>query len=176
MKVRIPYPILFLDLSEINYSSYRGGILEARRVFKRWRRSLYEDVLCPILKSIMTEAFVKGLIPAVQDLTPELLKPRIDFPAWGYIDQEKEAKAESLMVEKGLSSHPRIAAEHGENWEEILEEEVIYKLKKQELMKANGLKEEKPPAQAPPPSNSNESETENNDSKEDKREKELQSK
>lgn len=169
MKVRIPYPVLFLDLSEINYSSYRGGILEARRVFSRWRRSLQEDVISPILESIVTEAFLKGMIPGAIDLTPDVLFPRVDFPAWGYIDQEKEAKAESLMIEKGLSSHPRIAAEHGENWEEILQEEIDYKLKKKEKMKEAGLKEEKPPANNTPTN------TNNNDSKskEDKREEDL---
>jgi lambda family phage portal protein len=133
MKVRIPYPVLFLDLSQVNYSSYRGGILEARKMLKGYRKMLSSKLVIPYLSAVIREAWLKGLIPAAKELTPDMLVPRIDWPSWGMIDPVKETNAAIKGIAAGLTSPQRDAAERGEDAFEILEENAQYYEKKKEV-------------------------------------------
>lgn len=141
MKVRIPYPILFLDLSEINYSSYRGGILEARKMFKGYREWLKRNLIWPYLSTRITEAWLKGKIPAVKDLNDTVLFPRVDWPSWGYVDPTKETQSSVLSIKNGLSSQQKEAAERGDDAYEILRDKAHYYAEKKRIYAAAGVME-----------------------------------
>lgn len=141
MKVRIPYPILFLDLSEINYSSYRGGILEARKMFKGYRLWLTRNFVWPYISTRIREAWLKGMLPAVKDLTDAVLYPRVDWPAWGYVDPTKETSSSADSIRFGLSSQQKEAAERGDDAFEILEEKARYYEEKKRIYALHGVTE-----------------------------------
>jgi len=141
MKVRIPYPVLFLDLSEINYSSYRGGILEARKMLKGWRSHLENDFVMRYLATRIKEAWLKGLIPAAKELTPQILNVRVDWPAWGYIDAVKETNAALKGIAGDLSSPQREAAERNEDAFQIIEEKAKFYAEKKKIYSKHGVSE-----------------------------------
>lgn len=141
MKVRIPYPVLFLDLSAVNYSSYRGGVIETRKMLKGYRKSLSNKLVIPYISARIQEAWLKGLLPAVKELTPDVLKPRVDWPSWGMIDPVKETNAAIKGIAAGLTSPQRDAAERGEDAVEILRENAEYYALKKQIYTEHGVTE-----------------------------------
>jgi len=141
MKVRIPYPILFMDLKGTSFSSYRAGILEARKMLAGWRKQLTEKVVDPILGTIMQEALVRDLlfVPSEQQMA-RLIAPKVGWPAWGYVDPTKEVQAELSAISGGLTSPQRVVREHGMDSFEILEEHALYEVEKKRLEDEYGVK------------------------------------
>lgn len=141
MKTRIPYGILFLDLADINFSSARTGILEARRMLQGWRFALATKVVRPILSTVITEAFLRGQLPYVKDLNQIVLKPNIGWPAWGFIDPTKEVESTTLAIDNLLTSPQRALAELGNpDWKDIYTECAEAAEFKQFLEKKHGVK------------------------------------
>lgn len=162
MKVRIPYPVLFLDLSAVNYSSYRGGVIEARKMLKGYRKSLSSNLVLPYISARIQEAWLKGKLPAVKELTADVLKPRVDWPSWGMIDPVKETNAAIKGIAAGLTSPQRDAAERGEDAVEILRENAEYYALKKQIYQEHGVSEfmgtgTKEGEKTPAPSSSSES-------------------
>ena len=130
-----------MDLSEINYSSYRGGILEARKMIKNWRSHLKNDLVLRYLSARILEAWLKGKIPAAKELTSKILFPRVDWPAWGYIDAVKETNAALKGIAGDLSSPQREAAERNEDAFQILEEKAKFYAEKKRIYEKHGVSE-----------------------------------
>jgi len=122
MYLRIPYALLFLDMTEVNYSSWRGGVLEAKKVIIRWRREL-DRVIEWVVKTIVYEASLRGEFEGDFDA-----KVVIRWPSLGILDPEKEARANKIKLANGTTSKQRIADEEGASYEELqteLEEEAL---------------------------------------------------
>ena len=148
MKVRIPYPVLFLDLEKTSFSSYGGEILEARKMLSRWRKVLDQLFIKPVLKTVIQEAILLDMIK-VPDDDKRILKPRVAWPAWGYVDPTKEVKAESEAVNNKFTSIQRVCQEHGLDWVEVIEEQAQFKKKQKELEEKHGISLEPPKAAGP---------------------------
>lgn len=125
MKMRIPYPILFLDIAEVNYSSYRGGIIECRKWFSRWRKWMTDKFLHPVLSTVIKEAWLKGMIDG-KTLTNEMLYPKITWPEWGTINPEQEMAAVRAALSLNLTSPQRAGSEYGVDAMEILDERIAF--------------------------------------------------
>ena len=138
MKLRIPYAILFQDLAEINFSSYRGGIMEAQKMFKAHRAGLERVFIRPIINSVIEEAFLMGKIPA-SFMSPDLFKYTINWPAWGSIDPQKEIESNKTAMFSSQTSLVRVTAENGANWEDVLVEKARVKQRAKELEAEYGV-------------------------------------
>lgn len=129
MTMRIPYAMLFLDLSETTYSSWKGGSFEVERNVNRWRYEL-NKTLTWILKTKIVEAKAKKLIkPSLKGM---LLTMR--FPKFKVVDEEKTARANRLDLENNIVSKRRIADEGGHDFEELqreLDEEMEIETKRE---------------------------------------------
>ena len=141
MYTRLPYEILFLDLSEANYSSWKGATIETKKMFMRWRREL-NLVIEWYLKTVLTEASLRGLIRGDLDI----LKIRVRWPASGFIDPEKENRSNRLRLQNKTASVKMLCEEEGNDYLEIqqeLEEEAIVavELEAKVLLKQKELEE-----------------------------------
>jgi len=134
MKTRIPYGILFLDLSATNFSSARTGILEARRMLAGWRMAIQYKVLKPILETVLLEASLRGLIPAL-----DVNKPLVGWPAWGFIDPAQEITATVNAINNKLTSPQRAISEQGADWREVYEEIALAKVYANQLAEKYGV-------------------------------------
>jgi capsid protein len=129
MSIRIPYAMMFLDLSEVNYSSWKGGSIEVKRNINRWRESL-NSTLTWILKTYILEGAAKGFIKGKL----ANIKLSIRFPKFEVIDEEKTARANRLDLENKITSKRRIADEGGKDFEELqreLDEEMEIETKRE---------------------------------------------
>lgn len=123
MYLRIPYPVLFLDLSEVNYSSFRGGANEMKKTINRWRKDL-DNIIDWIINTVLLEASLRGTLRG--NINTISLKKR--WPVHGILDSEKEARSNKIELQNGTTSPQRICDEEGTVYEEIqkeLEEDQI---------------------------------------------------
>lgn len=117
MTMRIPYAMLFLDLSETTYSSWKGGSFEVERNVNRWREELNKTIVW-ILKTKLVEAKSKKLI----NVSLKGLTLSLRFPKFKVVDEEKTARANRLDLENKITSKRRISDETGHDFEELQRE------------------------------------------------------
>jgi capsid protein len=114
MYVRIPYPILFLDLGETNYSSWRGGVNELKKMIIRWRREL-TSIITWIVNTIVLEGMANGEIRG----NFNTLSVKVRWPSIGILDPEKEARANKYRLDNGTASKQMVCDEEGISYEEV---------------------------------------------------------
>ena len=141
------------DMTEVNYSSARIAELSEREMWmtlQDWLitsfvQPLYEDWLAlNLLSGNITFPLSGKAIPA--DRFDKFRRAsRFQGRRWAWVDPAKEADANAKLLETGLTSRTRLAAEQGEEFEDILDELAQEKV----LMQAAGVTTA--PAAPPPP-------------------------
>ena len=125
----IPYEVASRDFSGTTYSQARSALLEARRMFSRRQIWLRNSFLQPVFEMVLEEAWLKGLIeiPDFYDRFDLWTSARWITPGWGWVDPVKEAQAEKLKLEMGVTTRSKIVASNdGGDWSDVarqLEEE-----------------------------------------------------
>jgi lambda family phage portal protein len=127
MAHRVPYEILFLDLKEANYSAWKGGILETKKMVKRWR-DLITSVVEWVVGTAVAEAMVYGLVREAGDY-----KAIIRWPSYGLLDPEKESRANKTKLLNKTTSPQQICAEEGSDYDEVQAELEEHELSQIEL-------------------------------------------
>ncbi len=136
------YPSFSGNLEGVNYSSYRGGLLDAWRTITGERFEFESDTLVPILTGLIMESFERGILiepegfPSFEDNVQAYMAGSFIGPGRGTVDPVKEAQGALIDVEAGFKSRSAIAAERGENFEETLDQIAIDK----KLAEDRGLK------------------------------------
>jgi lambda family phage portal protein len=106
--MRVPYERLTTDLGQVNYSSYRAGDLEFRRLVM----TLQRQVVIPLVCQQVWGWFIEAL--GVLDPTiPAKVPVKWHCPRFEELDREKELKADALAVANGFASPSQVVAEHG---------------------------------------------------------------
>ncbi|MDD2365164.1 MAG: phage portal protein [Desulfuromonadaceae bacterium] len=127
------YSDLSNDLESVNFSSIRQGTLNARDSYRALQQ-LMIDILCiPIYELWLGQSLDFGLLVIISNKRG----PNVTLPAgnydkyntplfvgrgWDWVDPLKDQKANSEALLNNLTTRTRIAAECGEDFEEILAE------------------------------------------------------
>lgn len=112
----VPYELLTGDLSQVNYSSIRAGLLEFRRRIERLRwQTLTPLLLSPIWVEFVQACFLAGLVD----------RPEADviwtFPKFEAVDPQKDAEADLTEIRAGLVTWDEAVAKRGYDPREQLE-------------------------------------------------------
>lgn len=114
---RIPYELLTGDLSQVNYSSIRAGIVEFRRIVEAIQWQIVIPIFCQPIWDWFTEAaYAAGLVP--QPRIPVKWSP----PRFEYLNPLDDARADLMMLRMGATSLPRVVGRQGEDLDDILAE------------------------------------------------------
>ena len=114
----ITYEQLTGDLSGVNYSSIRAGLLEFRRRCTALQHSLIVYQFCrPIWNKFIELAVLSGAIDVPNDPTFPLVKWIPQGFSW--VDPIKEQKAQMAAVRCGFKSRAEVVSELGYDVEEI---------------------------------------------------------
>jgi lambda family phage portal protein len=114
---RLPYELLTGDLSQVNYSSIRAGIVEFRRLVSAVQWQIVIPIFCqPLWDWFIAAAYAAGLIP-VATAGVEWEPPKFE-----YLNPLDDARADLMMVRMGATSLRRVVARQGENLDDILAE------------------------------------------------------
>lgn len=112
----VTYHQISSDLSEANYSSLRGGLVEFRRQIEQLQHLVIIPQLCdPIWRRFVLLAVTSGAIDAPDfGRSPELYFGA-DWlpPAWDWVDPAKDIAAEVEAINAGLKARSQSVAEQG---------------------------------------------------------------
>lgn len=120
--VGVTYEQLTGDLTGVNYSSIRAGMLEFRRRMEQWQRMVIIHMFCkPIWKRWMDQAVLSGALSS-----PGYAKRRREYQGvkwipqgWQWVDPQKEFLAVIMAIRSGLVSRDEAVASYGYDVEEI---------------------------------------------------------
>ena len=107
---RMTYELISGDLSQVNFSSIRAGLLEFRRVIRMMQRHLIIPLWCrPVWRWFIEAAIASGALPDREGGWPAKWIP----PAFESIDRVKDAEADILEIRGGLTSQQDAIARRG---------------------------------------------------------------
>lgn len=114
---RVPYELLSGDLSQVNYSSIRAGLLEFRRMIDAVQWQVIIPMFCaPVWRWFTEAAWAAGRIPS-PSIRVEWSPPRFDA-----VDPLKDATADLLSIRAGTTTLAEVIARHGRNPDDVLSE------------------------------------------------------
>jgi lambda family phage portal protein len=106
----VPYELMTGDLSQVNYSSYRAGLVDFRRRVEQDQFQLHVPVFCEAVRR-------RFLAEMALQLGSTGVGTRTDFrwtpPRFELIDPQKEIEAELAACQAGFDTWPEIVRRHG---------------------------------------------------------------
>ena len=113
--LRITYERLTTDLSTVNYSSYRAGDLEFRRLISMIQR---QDVI-PLLCRPVWRWFIQMASIADPTIPPDV-PVRWHCPRFEELDPQKEINAAATAVLNGFTSPSQVVGANGDDFGEVM--------------------------------------------------------
>lgn len=111
----LTYEQLTGDLTKVNFSSIRAGLIEFRRMMEaRLQRLMVFQFCRPMWVRVLQVAMLSGKISVPEEDMRRALRPDwIGTPGFEYVDPEKEVKADVRAVRSGFKSRSQIVAKGG---------------------------------------------------------------
>lgn len=144
----IPYERVSSDFGQVNFSTYRAGDIEYRRLIRRLQR----QVIIPLFCQRVWDWFIDAL--AVMDPRIPAKVPATWYaPRFEALDPLKDVEANAAAVEAGFRTRKDVVGEEsGADWRDVLtqlaEEEKFAKGLGLQLGASAGAAKAKPPATA----------------------------
>ena len=113
-----PLELFLLDFSKSNYSSSKAVLEVTHRSFRGWQRSLCNQFCMPWYRWQIDRGIASRALPPI----PNAHKAQCVWPAWAYIDPEKEAKANRITLEDRIESPQQIIRERGRDPDDVVRE------------------------------------------------------
>lgn len=126
------------DLEGVNFSSLRSGLLEERDSWKVVQTWFIETFIDGFTLDWADMAILSRQLPLSYFDLQRIINedtPKWQGRRWEWVDPEKDINARITELKAGLTTRTRIAAEKGEDFEEILEELA----EEQKMIDAAGL-------------------------------------
>lgn len=109
----ITYEQLTGDLTGVNYSSIRAGLLEFRRRCEQFQHQVIVFQMCrPIWRTWIDAAILSGALPKRGDLDSYYDVKWIP-PGFAWVDPLKDIKAQIMAVRAGFKSRAEVVSEQG---------------------------------------------------------------
>ena len=122
----LSYEAISRDMSQVNYSSARQGLLEDQKTYKEIQDFLIDHFLSEVYEEFLNAAILNKNI-SIKDFYKnkrKYLKHNWIPAGWGWIDPLKEVKANQSAIESNIDTLARVCAERGEDWREVIEQRV----------------------------------------------------
>ena len=118
----ITYEMLTGDLTQVNYSSIRAGLLEFRRRCEVLQHGVIVHQLCrPIWRAWMDQAVLEGAIdlPGYRKDKRQYQSAKWIPQGWSWVDPQKEFNAMKLAIRAGLMSRSEAISGNGYDAEDV---------------------------------------------------------
>ncbi len=151
--IGLSYESVSRDMSQVNYSSARQGLLEDQKTYRPMQKYLVEHLLDVIYPEWMDWAVLTGQIKI-----PNYFRDREGYQkhvwissGWDWIDPVKETNANKTALQTNQKTLQEICAEKGKDWREVVRQRGIEEKMLKTLNLADGLSEgATPPAAGEP--------------------------
>lgn len=120
----LSYESISRDMSQVNYSSARQGLLEDQKSYREVQDFLIDHFLSEVYEEFLNAAILSNSIKIRDFYTKKskYLKHIWISSGWGWIDPLKEVKANQSAIESNIDTLARVCAERGEDWREVIEQ------------------------------------------------------
>jgi len=118
----ITYEMLTGDLTQVNYSSIRAGLLEFRRRCEAIQHGVIVHQLCrPIWRAWMDQAVLEGALalPGYSRRRREYQTVKWIPQGWQWVDPQKEFNALKLAIRAGIMSRSEAISAYGYDAEDV---------------------------------------------------------
>jgi lambda family phage portal protein len=118
----ITYEMLTGDLTQVNYSSIRAGLLEFRRRCEALQHGVIVHQLCrPIWRAWMDQAVLEGtlVLPGYRKEKRQYQSAKWIPQGWKWVDPQKEYNAMKLAIRAGLMSRSEAISGNGYDAEDV---------------------------------------------------------
>jgi lambda family phage portal protein len=117
--LNVSYSSLSGDLSDVNYSSIRAGLLVERDGWRKLQRFLIDRLHWPVYRAWREMAVLSGQLPA----RPIGDYDRVTWQArgWAWVNPVDEVNANAIALQNRLTTRRKILAEQGLDLEDVLE-------------------------------------------------------
>lgn len=125
--IGLTYEQLTGDLTGVNYSSIRAGLIEFRRRIERLQHNLMIFKFChPVSKWFLEAIWMNNLVDLPEYTTnPYQYLPKWQTPRWDWVDPLKDVMADILEVRAGFDSRSNKNAERGLDSETVVAQLMI---------------------------------------------------
>lgn len=121
--LRVAYPALASDYSDVNYSSMRSALLVEREFWKGVQNLFVDQLLIPIYEAWLPVAILnRSFVPTGSPLPSKYLDVKFISRGWEWVDPSKDVKANSEAIANGLTSRSAVLAEKGTDFESVLKD------------------------------------------------------
>lgn len=133
--LRVSYNALANDLSDVNYSSFRSGLLIERDMWRLLQQFFIDRFYQPIYEAWLEVAILERDV-ILDSRDPSRFQTVRWIPrGWQWVDPAKDIAASVMAINNGLASRTDVLAETGSDFEEVLTNLV----REQQMSEANGL-------------------------------------
>jgi len=122
----LSYETTSRDMSQVNYSSARQGLIEDEQTCSMGQDSLIQHVLKEIYETFVISAAMSGLLDMPDFFDREKKRDYLNH-TWvpqgrKWIDPLKEANANKVALEKGIKTYQQVCLENGIDWREAIDD------------------------------------------------------
>lgn len=133
----ISYEATSRDMSQVNYSSARQGLLEDQKTYQIEQKFLIDHLLTEVYETFIISAVLSGAI-VIKDFwgkKRDYLQHDWTPPGMKWIDPLKEANANKVSLATSQTTLAEIAASTGADWKEVVDQRA----REIEYMKQKGV-------------------------------------
>jgi lambda family phage portal protein len=133
----LSYEAISRDMSQVNYSSARQGMLEDQRTYSMLQQFLIEHFCQEVYTDFFISAVLskKIIVKNFWDNKQQYLRHEWIQPGWSWIDPLKEVNANKFALETGQETLANICASKGMDWRDVMSQRA----KEKEFAKELGL-------------------------------------
>ncbi len=117
----VSYNALASDLTGVNYSSMRSGLLIERELWRKLQQWIIEAFLQPVFENWIKMALLSGELVLDSRDPSKFLAGKWEPRGWQWVDPLKDVQAAILGIGAGLTSRAAVVGEKGDDVEEIFE-------------------------------------------------------
>jgi len=117
--LNVPYNELANDLEGVSYSSLRQSVLEAREYYKFMQRFLAQHLLEPIYLKWLEMAIMSNKLNLPMTKFDKFTRVRFVGKGFSWIDPQKEAQANVLLLKNGLISVQDVQQNYGRDTDDL---------------------------------------------------------
>lgn len=122
--LHVAYASLTGDLSDVNYSSMRAGLLVERDAWQGAQTEFIQAIVSPVFRVWLDTAPMTGAFPlASGQSAAAIAESSVWHPRrWPWVDPLKDANAIGVLLSEGLTTRTREANKQGLSFKELVDE------------------------------------------------------
>lgn len=118
----IDYPTLSSNLSGVNYTSIRHGMLDSRLSYKIEQSDMREDIIEPVFSKFLLMAITSGYLNLPITKFEKFNKPKVIGFTGDWVDPLKDGRAKIEGIDALIDSYEDVLAAQGKDLEEHLDQ------------------------------------------------------